>query len=177
MFERLIGEYSERGFRFAFRLCGNADEAKDLLQEAFLRVFRKWNRYDAAQPFSNYFLTILRHIYCDHLKRKRVATVSLDAPIQDGEGPSNFGEIVADREETILDRLMRQETAQTVGECLKEISSEHRAILTLCDIEGVSYEGIAAVLDCPVGTVKSRLCRARTALKEKLIVRFEGVSL
>jgi len=173
MLERLIGEYSDKGFRFAFRLCGNSDEAKDLLQDAFLRVFQKWNRYDVTQPFSNYFLTILRHIYCDHLKRQRVATLSLDAPMQKGESPAALGEMVADREEPILDRLMRQETTRTVGKCLREISPEHRVILTLCDMEGLSYEAIAVVLDCPVGTVKSRICRARTALKEKLIARLE----
>ena len=168
MLERLIRQYSEKGFQFAFRLCGNADEAKDLVQEAFLRVFQRWDRYDPSYPFDRYFLTVLHNIYCDILRRRHLKSVSLDAPAQNTEGPAILEEVLSDRAEDILDRLMRQETIETIGNCLREMSPEHRAILSLCDMEGLSYENIAVVLDCPLGTVRSRISRARAILREKL---------
>ena len=63
--ERFIREYAERAFQFAFRLCGNAEQAKELTQEAFFRLIRKWDQYDPSQPLEGWFLTVLRNVYYD----------------------------------------------------------------------------------------------------------------
>ncbi len=177
MLENLIKEYAEKGYHFAFRLSGNTEEAKDLVQEAFSRVLSKWNRYDASRPFDHYFLTILKNIYYDYSAKKSSRNLPLDAPVGGQKGLETFADQLADREEPLLERLMRRETEETVERCLRQIAKDHRAILTLCDLEGLSYEKISEVLGCPIGTVKSRIRRARCALKIKLLDQFKEVPL
>ncbi len=177
MLERFIREYSERGYQFAFHLCGSAETAQELLQEAFFRVVKKWGSYDPGLPIENWFLTILRHVYYDGLKRcEHRRAVSLDAPVEEGE--LSFSEVVADRgEEDLLARLERQESAELVRGILDSLSPEHRAILALCDMQGLTYEEISAVLDCPLGTVRSRINRARLAFKKKMLERMSEVQV
>jgi RNA polymerase sigma-70 factor (ECF subfamily) len=173
MLERFIQEYSERGFQFAYHLCGNAEEAKELVQEAFFRVIRRWDSYDPSQPLENWFLTILRNVFYDGVKRyERRHGVSLDAPIRDasGEPAASLSEVLADgREEALLERLEREEERDQVRLALEALSPDHKAVLTLCDMQGMSYEEVSAVLDCPLGTVRSRVSRARAAFKECLL--------
>lgn len=176
MIERFIEQYSERAFQVAFHLCGNAEDAKELVQEGFLRLIKGWQRYDQSQPLENWYLTILRNLYYDNLKRyERRHGVSLDAPI--GEtGSESFAEVLADGAEMpLLERLERKETADEVQRAMRTLTEEHRAILTLGDLEGLGYEQLASVLDCPLGTVRSRMNRARAALKKALLKQDQEV--
>lgn len=171
MLEGFIEEYSEKGYQFAYHLCGREDEAKELVQEAFVRVLRHWERCDRSQSQENWFLTILRNLYYDSLKRyERRNTVSWDAPLGRGENEGRtLAELVADeRDEAMLDRLERQEASAEVRAVLNSLAAEHKAVLILCDMQALSYEEIAEVLDCPVGTVRSRLYRARAAFRRAL---------
>ncbi len=175
--ERFIGEYSEKAFQFAFHLCGNSEEAAELVQEAFFRVIRKWDQFDQGQPLENWFLTILRNVYYDDLRRYDRRIISLDMPLS-SEGAEGFtlGDNLPDaREEALLDRLERLEKVDGVQAAMAELTAEHRAILTLFDLQGKSYEQICVVLDCPLGTVRSRLARARGALRKALLERHEEV--
>ena len=175
--ERIIEQYSERGFQFAYHLCGNAEEAKELGQEAFVRLISRWQTYDETQPVENWFLTILRNVYFDSVRRyERRHGVSLDAVLADPDGES-FADRIADKnEEPLLRRLERQETADAVRRALAALTPEHRAILTLCDMQGLSYEKLTSVMDCPLGTVRSRLNRARAAFKKALLAQDQEVS-
>lgn len=171
MLERFIEEYSERGYQFAYHLCGREDEAKELVQEAFVRVLRQWESCDRSQSQENWFLTILRNLYYDSVKRyERRNAVSWDAPLGRGEDESGtLAELVADgRDEAMLDRLERQEASAEVRAVLDSLVAEHKAVLVLCDMQALSYEEIAEVLDCPLGTVRSRLYRARAAFRRAL---------
>ncbi len=170
--ERLVDEHSERGYQFAYGLCGNSEEAKELVQEAFCRVFRSWDRYDQSQPLESWFLTILRNIYIDSIKRcERRCSVHLDAALRPGqEDGSTLAESLADpNEEAVLDRLTRESQWAAVRRAMDGLTLEHKAILTLFDVEGLGYEQIAQALDCPLGTVRSRLSRARAALKSAIL--------
>lgn len=166
MIERFIREYSERAFQFAYHLCGNAEDAHELVQEAFFRVIRHWSRYDASQPLENWFLTILKNVYYDGFKKWGRSFASLDAEISsDGEG-ATFADSIADGEEDLQRSLERKETVDAVSDIMETLKPEYRAILMLSDMQGLNYQQIAAVLDCPAGTVRSRLCRARAAFKK-----------
>lgn len=172
-FEAFVSEYGERAFQFAYRLSGNVEEAKDLVQEAFFRVLRSWQSYDGSRSLDAWFFTILRNVFLDGRKRyERRHGVSLDAPAggRDGEC-SRLAELLPDEEEAVLDRLQRAETARFVREALEELPYDHRTVLTLCDMEGLSYEEISNVLDVPVGTVRSRISRARDSLARRLADR------
>ena len=170
--ERFVEDYSQRGYQFAFGLCGNGEDAKELVQEAFYRVFKSWDRYDQSQPLEAWFLSILRHVYLDSVKRcERRRGLSLDAPlVADREDGATLAENLADPgEEEILERLARESDAALVRQALDGLQVEHKAILTLCDVEGLGYEEIARVLDCPLGTVRSRISRARAALTKAVL--------
>ena len=170
--ERFVAEYSERGYQFAYSLCGNGEEAKELVQESFCRVFRNWGQYDRAQSMEGWFLGILRNVYVDSVRRyERRCGVSLDAVLDPGrEESASLAESLADsREEAVLDRLSRESLGEQVRAALDSLRAEYRAVLTLCDMEGMGYEDIAEVLGCPLGTVRSRINRARAALKKVLL--------
>ena len=167
-----MADYSEKGYQFAYGLCGNGEEAKELVQEAFCRVFRSWDRYDPSHPLEAWFLSILRNVYVDSVKRyERRYGISLDAPVsQEREDGASFAESLADRrEEAVLDRLSREKMIAEVRQAMESLTTEHKAILTLCDLEGLSYEAIGEVLGCPLGTVRSRINRARAALKKAVL--------
>ncbi|HAM36314.1 MAG TPA: hypothetical protein DEB40_05640 [Elusimicrobia bacterium] len=167
--EKFVADYSERGYQFAFGLCRNAEDAKELVQEAFCRVFRKWNQYDSSQPLEAWFISILRNVYMDSVKRyERRCVLSLDATLDEDGG--SLSDCLADaNEEEVLDRISRQRMAVEVQKALRGLKVEYKAILTLYDVEGLTYERIAQVLQCPLGTVRSRISRARSALKEAVL--------
>ena len=170
--ERLVEEHSERGYQFAYGLCGNSEEAKELVQEAFFRVFRSWDRYDQSQPLESWFLTILRNVYVDSVKRsEHRCGVRLDAALgPEQEEGTTLAESLADpNEEAVLERLARESELAEVRRALDGLTMEHKAILTLFDVEELGYEQIARVLGCPLGTVRSRLSRARAALKSAIL--------
>ena len=176
MIERFVEQYADKGYQFAFHLCGNPEDAKELVQEAFVRVIAKWETYNSEQPLENWFLSILRNLYFDGLRRyERRRAVSLDAPVPDHEGESFADLLVDTREEGLLGRLERQEASCQVQRALAALSPEHRAILTLIDVDGLGYEQVTEVLDCPLGTVRSRISRARDALKRALLTQGEEV--
>ena len=166
-FERLVGEYGERAFQFAYRLTNNVEDARELVQEAFCRAFKGWERFDRSQPVQNWFFTILRHVFLDGLKRSGSAQfLSLDEPVEDSD--EDLSELLEDGSDCLLETLEREESGRVVRLAVCGLSKEHRAVLTLADVEGLSYEEIAAALDVPLNTVRSRLHRARMDLREKL---------
>lgn len=174
MLERLIEDYADRAYQFAYHLCGNVDEAQDVVQEAFLKAIRGWEAFDESQDFWNWFLAILRNIHCDRRRRyERRNCVSLDVPIEGGgEEAETFADTLADGDAgCLLERLTREQGQQEVRDAFDSLGEEARAVLTLCDIQGLSYEEIAEVLAVPVGTVRSRLARARGFLRRELAER------
>lgn len=163
--EKFIEEYGDRGYQFALHLCGNAEEAKELVQEAFFRLIRRAEVYDDSQPFENWFIRVLRNIYFDGLKRcDRRLAVSLDMPI-DAEGLS-LADALADGSLPMLEQLERDKYGREVNEAFDAVPPEQRAVLALSDVQGLNYEQISEALDCPLGTVKSRLYRGRAAFRK-----------
>lgn len=178
MLERFIEDYAERAYQFAYRLCGNSEEAKELTQAAFFKIIQKWDKYDPSQPLENWFLRILRNVYYDSLdKSASRPSLSFDAPVAGRDSETlTYAEVLADeRDEEFLTTLERRETAEQVRGLIDSLLPDHKAVLTLCDIQGMSYEEIAEVLGCSEGAVRSKIWRARAALKEKLLEKPEEV--
>jgi len=173
-FERFVESHGERAFQFAYRLCGNMDDAKDLVQESFRRLLERWDRYDPAQPLDAWFFAILRNVYRDG--RRRFAArrqLSLDAPLDGDEKGAGLAERVADGEDGTLETLARRDVSARVRCALASLSEEHRAVLLLCDVEEWSYQDVSRALELPLGTVRSRVSRARSALRELLCAELE----
>jgi RNA polymerase sigma-70 factor (ECF subfamily) len=164
----LIDAHANKAYCFAMGLCGNEHEAKELVQDAFVKAMDRIDTHDVAQPFEAWFLTILKHLYLDGTKKyeKRYGQ-SLDAPT--GAGGLTVADGVADiREMSVLDRLEREENSKLVRRAMRALTPDARAILLMIDLEGLGYEEAAEVLGCPLNTVRSRIVRARIALRERL---------
>ena len=177
MLERFIEDYSEDAFQFAFHLCGGVEEAKELVQEAFYRVISRWESFDQAQSLETWFCAILKNIYHDGLRKfDKRNFVSLDMPlVADRDSGASYADTIADkREDDLLGRLERQEFSAEVRKALRSLSKDHRAMIVLSDVQGLTYEEIASVLDASLNTVRSRLCRARKAFRKALIERSLG---
>ena len=155
-----------RAYQFACRLCGDENEAKDLVQEALYRVVREWERYDTSRPFDAWVFTILRNVFLDTRRRyERGHAVSLDAPLNNDYEAESYGNIIPDGCMGVLERLERKETAQAVRQALEGLNEEHRTVLKLRDMEGLRYDEIADVLGLAPGTVRSRILRARRSFR------------
>jgi RNA polymerase sigma-70 factor (ECF subfamily) len=152
-----LEEAMRRGYVAAYRLLGNADAARDACQEAAARALGAAHRYDPARPFYPWFHRILRNRCLDDIAaRKRL--------IHDGAEP------VANERDAEHHSLL-DERARAVSDAIAALDDELRAVVELRHFEDASYEEMADILDIPIGTVMSRLYRARKALRAKLRAR------
>lgn len=166
-FEKLLEKGGDRAFHFAFRLAGNEQDARDLVQEAFLRAYERLDDYDPNKPFDAWIGTILRNIFIDGVRRlSHRQTVSMDAEPREGAEP--LSDRLSEGGRAALDRLAAEEADRMVQAALQKVDPEMRTALVLCDMEAMSYEDVAKVMGCPIGTVRSRLFRGRARLRRML---------
>lgn len=164
----LVERYGRQVYNIAYRLTGRDADAKDLAQEAFIRVFRAFRRIDPEAHLDSWLYRIVTNLYIDSLRRRpKVRLESLDEPLttlKGGEVSKEVTDSAPGPEAAVLDAQLDSEVQQA----LLGLNSELRMIVVLSDVEGYSYEEIGAMLAIPVGTVKSRLHRARKTLQSKL---------
>ncbi|HEU5300147.1 MAG TPA: sigma-70 family RNA polymerase sigma factor [bacterium] len=167
-FEGLLERYGRRIYQIAYRMAGNEADAKDLTQEAFIRVYRAFSRIDPQAKLESWLYRIVTNLYIDMLRRRPKARIeSLDAPLVTAKGDEVTREVPdesADPEETVLNAQLDAD----IQRALAALSVDLRMVVVLSDIEGRSYEEISETLRIPVGTVKSRLHRARRMLQSRL---------
>lgn len=167
LFSELLGKWGDKAYNFAFRLTGNEPDAKDLTQEAFMKAWERLETYDGEKPFDAWLTTILHNVYVDGMRKfSHLPTQSLDSG-EDEKGYS-LTESLKDTAMPLLELLSGEEADRSVQRALDRLDPEMRSVVILCDMEGTSYEDAAAVMDCPVGTVRSRLARARGKLRRML---------
>jgi RNA polymerase sigma-70 factor (ECF subfamily) len=166
-YEQLVAKYSRHVYSVAYRLTGNDADAKDLAQEAYVRVWRAWGKIDPEARLEGWLYQIVKNLYIDLLRRRKGPKVySLDEPMATAEGEvaRDRPDPSADVERTVLDAGLDKRIQQA----LLELSPDLRMVVVLADIEGYGYEEIAEMIGVPIGTVKSRLHRARQALRGRL---------
>ena len=166
--ERFVEKFGDHAYSFAFSLCGNEEDARELVQNAFVKIFDKAESFDASQSLESWYMTVLKNLFLDGTRRwERKRGVSLDEPLGDG---LTVADSVPDvREEALLDRLERAEEAERVQRALAGLTKDSRAVLTLIDANGLGYEEAARALGWPLGTVRSRVSRARASLRARLL--------
>jgi len=171
-FEQLIEAYQKKVYNLALRMTGNQDDAADLAQEAFIRVFRSISGFKEQSSFSTWVYRITTNVCLDEIrKRKNRKVISIDEEIHMDEGEIKRQVI---SEEPLPDELAeREELRSIVNAAINSLPEDQRIVLTLRDLNGLSYDEIAKILDCPGGTVKSRINRARQALRNVLSARTE----
>ena len=152
---------------FAWSLTHNPTDADDLLQEACARVLAKPQLYDASRPFDTWLGHVLLNAFRDR-NRSCAWTRVTSLDLEDSEGKPIFPEALSDGQPAHLDEMLAAESRRHMAAALRQLPEAHREILTLCDIEALSYEDTARRLGVPLGTVRSRLARARGALLQLL---------
>ena len=166
-YDGIVQRYARHVYNIAYRMTGNEADARDLSQEAFLRVYRALRRVQPGAPLESWLYRIVSNLYIDLLRRRPRARVeSLDTPIGTprGEIVREFPDAAANPEAV----FEREHIDGAIQEALGVLSPELRMVVVLSDIEGFAYEEIAAILRVPLGTVKSRLHRARHVLQQRL---------
>ena len=161
-FNQLLGMHEKRMYAVALRMCGNADDAQDCLQEAMLRIFRAISGFKAQSSFSTWVYRITMNTCLDELRRRKSRpNTSLDGLLDTGWSP-------VDGQETPEQHAVRREMRGGILKAIRELPEDMRSAVLLRDVEGYSYEEIAGILDANVGTIKSRISRGRERLREKI---------
>lgn len=171
-FGELVRRYQDRLYPTLFRLTGNVEDAHDLLQDAFLRAYEKLPNFQGQSSFYTWAYRIAVNLALSGRRRGRSRRASLDAV--DRPAPEPTAPI--DESDPALPLEIAERDAQ-IQAALNSLAPDHRAIIVLKDIEGLRYEEVAEVLRVPIGTVRSRLHRARAMLRERLSGWVEAESL
>jgi RNA polymerase sigma-70 factor, ECF subfamily len=164
-FNILVGRYKDPLTNFVFRFVGDMDDCQDIVQESFVRAYRNRASYKPVAKFSTWMYTIATNLAKSFLRRRKLRRVfsfsrSADEPEPIYEVPDENA-----RADALLEANQRQERIQ---QALDELPNRYREIVVLRDIQELSYEEIAAITGLPMGTVKSRINRARALLQEML---------
>lgn len=166
-FELLINSYDKRAYNIAYRIMGNEEDAKDMAQEALLRVFRSIKDFKGQSSFSTWLYRIVTNVCLDELRRRKSEKyVSIDSTIQTDRGEIHM-ELCSEKE-TPESAYERVEQRELIANAIRELNEDYRSVIVLRDIQGFSYEEISNMLGCSLGTVKSRINRARTMLRDRL---------
>ena len=166
-FEREPLPHMDVLYNFALRTTGNADDAQDLLQETYLKAFRFWDKYEKGTNIRAWLFRIMKNSYINRYRKETKEPDKVDY-----EDIENFYNTIRadhtdpnDLQEKIFNGLLGDEVARA----LEGIPEDFRTVVILCDIEGLTYEEIAEFIECPIGTVRSRLHRGRKLLQAKLL--------
>ncbi|MGB2867773.1 MAG: sigma-70 family RNA polymerase sigma factor [Bacteroidota bacterium] len=153
-------------YNFALRTTGNQDDAQDLLQETFLKAFRFWDKYEKGTNIRAWLFRIMKNSYINRYRKETREPDKVDY-----EDVENFYDTIR-AESTDTNDLQQKMFGGLLGDevttALQSLPEDFRTVVILCDIEGLTYEEIAEFLDCPIGTVRSRLHRGRKLLQARL---------
>jgi RNA polymerase sigma-70 factor (ECF subfamily) len=160
--EQLVRTYQGRVYGLALRYLNNPEEARDIAQEAFVRVYRRLDDFDGSRSFSGWLLLTTRNLCIDLVRRRSARPPAEDVPV--GPGAEPVGEAP-----TALDALEAGARRGLLFRALERLTPINREIVLLKEIHGLSLEEVARALDIPVGTAKSRSSRARLELAREVL--------
>ncbi len=170
-FGDLVAPFEDRVYGLAYRMSGNREDAYDLAQEAFLKAYRALARFKGQSSFSTWLYRVVSNTCLDQIRRqKRCGPVtSLDDPVDTGGGT-----LLREAADTTFEPeqlALRSETAREIEAAVAGLHPDHRLAILLRDYEDLPYQQIAQAMGCSLGTVKSRISRARSTLRDRLAAR------
>lgn len=165
-FAELVELYQEKLYHMAYRMLSSKQEAEDVVQDTFLRVYNNLERYDENQKFSTWIYRIATNLCIDRL-RKRKPIYSLDAESSEYEGLDGYSMIPSDNR-TPESELLISETQQIIHQAIDTLPPKYKSVMLLRYIHELSLQEVGDVLDMPVTTIKTRVHRGREFLRKKL---------
>lgn len=166
-FERLVALHQHKLFGFARAFSRDSAEASDLLQEALIKVYRSIGSFRFQSSLLTWMFRIVKNVALDHHKSRGQKERKLEQPL-DSASERQLDAVAAGPADPEA-RLLSAEAQRELWAALERVPESYRTVLVLADMQGQSYEEVAAIIDAPVGTVKSRLFRGRDALREALV--------
>jgi RNA polymerase sigma-70 factor, ECF subfamily len=169
--QEIVQQYHRRIYNICYRFSGSAEDASDLAQEVFIKMYRTLSTYDTSRAsFMTWVTTVTRNLLVDHFRKGKYdrITDSLDAAPASQEDGLTLAEQLEDKAASPESRVRSRETQKLVHEGLRRLSPELREAVILRDLQDLDYKDIAKVLNVPEGTVKSRINRGRTELARLL---------
>ncbi|MDO8539536.1 MAG: sigma-70 family RNA polymerase sigma factor [Opitutaceae bacterium] len=167
-FDRLITKYRERVFGIVYNLSGNREDAADLTQDAFIKAFQSIHRFGGQSSFFTWLYRIAVNSSLSHLRKSRLRSFFSLERI-DSDEPVAKEIIAALTDKTGVDRdAYVRELQEKLNDAMQKLSIRHRTVVTLFEVDGLSHQEIADIMDCSVGTVRSRLHYAKQLLQAEL---------
>jgi RNA polymerase sigma-70 factor (ECF subfamily) len=169
--EDIVRQYHRRIYNICYRFAGSTDEAEDLTQDVFIKMYKTLNTYDLERgAFMTWVTTITRNLLVDHFRKSKYdrVTDSLDTPVSEHEDAMPLSDRIEDKAPAPDSHVQSRETSETVHHALQKLSPELREAVILRDLQDMDYKEIATVLKVPEGTVKSRINRGRAELARLL---------
>ena len=167
-FELLVERYQTRLVNYLYRMVRNLDEAHDLTQEVFIRVYQALDRYDSQYRFSTWLFRVAQNAAIDVIRKRRIQLVPLTRRTDDGSDATVDLEL-PDGKPSVLDNLQGRELEGSIRSAIDNLPWEYRELILLRHYGELAYEEIAEVKAMPLGTVKNKLFRARQLLKQVLL--------
>lgn len=169
-FRELVRRYERPVFSLVYRMVRDRETAEDLAQDSFVKVLNHIDKYSPEFKFSSWLFKIANNVAIDHLRRRRLETVSMDgSPHATTAADVEASSIeLASEQESALDEMEARELGSAIERAIATLRPEYRACIMLRHVEGRSYEEIATTLDLPLGTVKTYIHRARHELRKAL---------
>jgi len=167
-FEELVRLHEKKVYTIAYKYMGNYEDAGDITQETFIKAYQVIETFRGEASFGTWVYRIAANKALDELrKRKKFQITSLEEEIELEAG--SVSKEIAAEDATPEEYYLQQETGQYLQQLLNEMREEYKVVIIMREVEGRTYEEMAKALDCSLGTVKSRLSRARNHLKEKIM--------
>jgi RNA polymerase sigma-70 factor (ECF subfamily) len=168
-FDEVYRQYLPQVYNLCLRLCHSAEDAEDLAQETFIRIYRHLGGFDGRASLKTWVYRVTVNLCSSRLSRRKLLTL----PVRTSEDPEEEGVLLVDPERTPESLALARDAAERVEAALRLLQPNFRAAVILRDLEGLAYEEIAEVLEIHIGTVRSRIARGREGLR-LLLEKAEG---
>ncbi|MBQ4515278.1 MAG: sigma-70 family RNA polymerase sigma factor [Clostridia bacterium] len=167
-FEQLIISYQKKIVNLAYRMLGNMADAEDAAQDIFVRVFRSISGFNEQAAFSTWIYRIATNVCLDILRKKKRQNEQNTISIHRGEENDEYELPIEDNQPSPYEQAQKSAAMKALEKALNQLGDEQKMVIILRDINGLSYEEIAEITNCTLGTVKSRINRSRLTLRKLL---------
>jgi len=171
-FDQLVRKHSGRAYQIAYGILNNREDAEEVAQDTFLRIFRALPNFRGDAEFSTWLYRIVINLSRNKLRWNKIRgkgqSISIDAPLENGKGDGELTIELPDERMVPDQELLYNELKEKTRSAMNQLPEPYREAVTLRNVKGLSYEEIAKILGCKVGTIKSRIARGREEIRNML---------